>query len=391
MKKLVLLALISAISSLPLIKNALNSLQAAQQDLTSNLIPSPTTTDKNRIQVALLLDTSNSMDGLIEQAKSQLWKMVNELATAEKGGEAPQIEIALYHYGNSALNASKGYVQQVVPLSADLDLVSEKLFELTTSGGEEYCGWSIKDATNDLAWSDNANDLKIIIIAGNEPFTQGPVAVKESCQNAIQKGIMINTIHCGDYQRGISDGWKDGADLADGKYLNINQDDKVVHIPTPYDDEIIKLNQKLNSTYLGYGSTGKMKVERQVMQDANAYSYGAANARTRASVKAKKSYNNASWDLVDATNDDSMTIAEVEEEALPEEMQEMTVEEREDYVEAKRTERKDIQTQILELEKKAKAYETTERAKMDDAQTLDNVLIGTVKEQAQAKSFQFKE
>jgi uncharacterized protein with von Willebrand factor type A (vWA) domain len=37
-----------------------------------------------KIQVALLLDTSGSMDGLLEQAKSQLWKMVNELATSKK-------------------------------------------------------------------------------------------------------------------------------------------------------------------------------------------------------------------------------------------------------------------------------------------------------------------
>jgi len=28
------------------------------------------------VQLALLLDTSNSMDGLIDQAKTQLWKIV---------------------------------------------------------------------------------------------------------------------------------------------------------------------------------------------------------------------------------------------------------------------------------------------------------------------------
>jgi hypothetical protein len=35
------------------------------------------------IMLALLLDTSNSMDGLIDQAKSQLWKIVNELASCK--------------------------------------------------------------------------------------------------------------------------------------------------------------------------------------------------------------------------------------------------------------------------------------------------------------------
>src|SRR5262245_44595431 len=33
--------------------------------------------DKPKIQMAILLDTSNSMDGLIGQARSQLWKIVN--------------------------------------------------------------------------------------------------------------------------------------------------------------------------------------------------------------------------------------------------------------------------------------------------------------------------
>ncbi|MES2507664.1 MAG: hypothetical protein V4599_13240, partial [Verrucomicrobiota bacterium] len=30
--------------------------------------------NESLVQIAILLDTSNSMDGLIEQAKSQLWK-----------------------------------------------------------------------------------------------------------------------------------------------------------------------------------------------------------------------------------------------------------------------------------------------------------------------------
>ena len=48
-----------------------------------------------RIQIAILLDTSNSMDGLIDQARSQLWKIVNELATASKDGDEPVLEVAL--------------------------------------------------------------------------------------------------------------------------------------------------------------------------------------------------------------------------------------------------------------------------------------------------------
>ena len=37
---------------------------------------------RSLIEMAILLDTSGSMQGLIEQAKSQLWRIVNEMAAA---------------------------------------------------------------------------------------------------------------------------------------------------------------------------------------------------------------------------------------------------------------------------------------------------------------------
>src|SRR5215217_6555899 len=75
------------------------------------------------IMIALLLDTSNSMDGLIDQAKSQLWKIVNEVAAAKSGdGKQPKIKIALYEYGNDGLPASEGHIRQVSALTEDLDV-----------------------------------------------------------------------------------------------------------------------------------------------------------------------------------------------------------------------------------------------------------------------------
>ncbi|MEO9894262.1 vWA domain-containing protein, partial [Aurantibacter sp.] len=93
----------------------------------------------NTVKIALLLDTSNSMDGLINQAKAQLWDIVNEFTHAKCGNEArPKLQIALYQYGNDNLSSREGYIQQVLNFSSDLDEISEKLFSLTTNGGEEY-------------------------------------------------------------------------------------------------------------------------------------------------------------------------------------------------------------------------------------------------------------
>ncbi|MFT6799109.1 MAG: hypothetical protein ACJAWA_001235, partial [Nonlabens sp.] len=62
------------------------------------------------IQIALLLDTSNSMDGLIDQAKTQLWDVVNKMSGAHCNEQQALLEIALYEYGNSRLNSEEGFV-----------------------------------------------------------------------------------------------------------------------------------------------------------------------------------------------------------------------------------------------------------------------------------------
>ena len=83
------------------------------------------TSNKQFIKVALLLDTSNSMDGLIDQAKAQLWEIVNELSYAKCEGERPNLQIALYEYGNDRLNSDEGYIRQVIGFSDDLDDISK--------------------------------------------------------------------------------------------------------------------------------------------------------------------------------------------------------------------------------------------------------------------------
>ena len=59
-----------------------------------------------KVQIALLLDTSNSMDGLIDQARTQLWKVVNTFVDARRDGEVPFVVVALYDYGNNTLHVA---------------------------------------------------------------------------------------------------------------------------------------------------------------------------------------------------------------------------------------------------------------------------------------------
>ncbi|HEX4415106.1 MAG TPA: VWA domain-containing protein, partial [Lacipirellulaceae bacterium] len=103
-------------------------------------VTSPLKGHRPAVDIAILLDTSNSMDGLIGQARKQLWTIVQQFAKAKKQGQTPELRVALFEYGNSNLPASEGYIRQVVPLTDNLDKLSESLFSLKTCGGDEYCG-----------------------------------------------------------------------------------------------------------------------------------------------------------------------------------------------------------------------------------------------------------
>ncbi|WP_299046661.1 vWA domain-containing protein [uncultured Polaribacter sp.] len=342
---------------------------------------------KQTIKVALLLDTSNSMDGLINQAKAQLWEIVNELSYAKYGIQKPNLEIALYEYGNSTLPSQEGFIRQVLQFSSNLDEISEKLFSLKTNGGNEFCGQVIQTSLQELSWGNHKNDLRLIFIAGNEPFTQGKINYKEAVSEANEKGILINTIFCGNYNNGISGMWKDGADLGGGDYMTINQDKKIIHIITPYDDEIIILNKKLNATYIHYGVRGYTSYYNQQAQDNNALSLSKEVEVKRAITKSSRLYENSSWDLVDAEKKQKIDYSKIEKSKLPAELKNKSESEIKAYVKVKAKERTKIQEKIKALDKKRRLYIAGKQKEGNQKDQLDNVMIKAIKRQAKLKNY----
>ncbi len=343
--------------------------------------------DNNTVKIALLLDTSNSMDGLINQAKAQLWDIVNKFAHARCGNDIrPNLQIALYQYGNDGLSSKEGYIQQVLNFSGDLDDISEKLFSLTTNGGEEYCGEVIQTSLKQLEWGKNPDNLKMIFIAGNEPFNQGKLHYEDAASNAKEKDVIVNTIYCGNYEQGINSYWKNGARLTGGEYVAIDHNKQIVHIETPYDKVIIELNSKLNKTYISYGHMGRAKFETQSLQDANAMSMNEAVVVKRAVSKSSRLYNNKLWDLVDAADDVEFEIEEIKIEDLPKELRNKSKTEMKKYISDKKNERIKIQKEIQALNKKREAY----LAKNQDSNSngeLENAMLNAIKKQAEKKNY----
>jgi hypothetical protein len=342
-----------------------------------------------RIQLAILLDTSGSMDGLIDQARTRLWKIVNELAAARKHGRAPLLQVALYEYGQNSIPAAAGYLRRIMPLSEDLDRISEELFRLKTNGGDEYCGQVIQSAVRGLEWSGGNGDLKMIVIAGNEPFSQGATDYRDSCREAIARGIVVNTIFCGSFQEGLQSGWKAGADLADGRYLAIDADQTPPPIAAPQDVEIARLSGEMNRTYIAYGKDGAGGKARQKEQDLNAAGVSGEVMAQRAAAKSAPQYSHPAWDLVDARKAGAVKLEEMAEAELPQEMKGMSARERDDYVAALQARREALQKKIARLHQERERFVREKQQDQAAASTLDAAIIQALRGQAAGKNFSF--
>ena len=341
---------------------------------------------KSKIQAAILLDVSNSMDGLIDQAKAQLWNMVSVMGKAKCDGETPQIEIALYEYGRDDNDATKGYVKQISPFSADLDKLSQHLFSLTTHGGSEYCGQVIYTSLDELTWDTASNAYKVIFISGNEDFLQGNLHYTRACNEAKKKGVIVNTIYCGDRLQGIKEHWNLLGECGNGSFTNINSDAKPEDIPTPYDSTLITLNYQLNGTYISYGSYGFDGFALQSRMDTQNVKLSKAAGVARISAKADKNlYSNRSWDLIDASSDDKAILEKIDLKTLPDSLRNKNKTQLQQIITQKSTERTNIQNEIRAISAKREIYINEERAKRlknNTDQTLETEVEKMIREQA---------
>ncbi len=343
------------------------------------------------IELAICLDTSNSMDGLIGSAKQKLWDIVNDLAKAKP---TPTLKVGLFSYGNDNYDRTTGWVRKELDLSTDLDKVSEKLFGLTTRGGTEYVGRVTRDAIDQLKWSDDPATLKIIFVCGNESAHQDPeIKLKSLAETAVRKNIIVNTIYCGPANHSDAVGYKEFADMAEGRYAFINQEKGKIAIATPFDKDLNELSGKINHTFCFWGKDAKELADNQKRQDENAAKLPGAGA-ARAESKAGGIYRFQDADLVEKLKmDPKFDVKKIPVEELNDEMKKMTPEEREKHVKKLLTQREELQKQINDLSKKRADYIAEETRKNPNAadKAFDEAVRGALREQCKKKGLEIPE
>ena len=347
-----------------------------------------------KIDVVFVLDTTGSMTDLIQTAKEKIWSIATTMASAQ---QTPDIRIGLVAYRDR----SDAYVTKVVDLSDDLDSVYATLMDFAADGGgdtPESVNKALYDAVHQMSWSEQDQAYKVIFLVGDAPphMDYNEVQYPEIVASALEKGIVVNTIQCGDIVTAIEP-WTQIASLGHGNFFQVEQSGGAVAYTTPYDEDIANLSAKLDDTRLYYGTDEEKEKMRDKVAATDKLHDGASFAS-----RARRGVFNASAggrinllgenELVDAVSSGAVDLNDIEEDALPESVAVMAPAEQAEYVAGLASERSELKRQIQELSQDRDSFlaEKVEEAGGMKG-SLDQKLYDTVKDQAGKAGLEYED
>ena len=321
----------------------------------------PTSQSKPRIEVCFVLDTTGSMGGLIEGAKQKIWSIANEMISAQP---TPELKLGLIGYRDRG----DEYVVKSFSLTDDIDAIYGHLREFQAGGGgdaPESVNEALAEAIHKMPWSSDSKVLKIIFLVGDAPphmdYPNGP-KYPDLCREAAKKDLIINTIQCGEMAE-TKPIWQEIAKLSEGSYVGISQSGNVAVISTPMDKELSRLNERIGVTLIPYGDS---KLQAEVHAK-----YAVAASAPVSAMADRLSYNSKTGkavqgrgELVDALNDKTLKLDEIDQKQLPAELQKLDRSELQKRIAKARDERADLQKQIVEVSKKREAYIQSENKRL---------------------------
>ena len=346
------------IGTLSIILSASAILGFWQPSLATN---APTLKSKPRIEVCFVLDTTGSMGGLIEGAKQKIWSIANEMISAQP---TPELKLGLIGYRDRG----DDYVVKSFGLTDDIDAIYGHLREFHADGGgdtPESVNEALAEAIHKMPWSSDNKVLKIIFLVGDAPphmdYPNGP-KYPDLCKAAAKKDLIINTIQCGEMAE-TKPIWQEIAKMSEGSYVGISQSGNVAVIATPMDKELSRLNEQIGATLIPYGdSTLQAEVHAK---------YAAAKSAPVSAMADRLTYNSKTGramqgrgELVDALNDKTLKLDEIDQKQLPAELQKLDRNELQERIAKTRDERADLQKKIVEVSKKREAYIQSENKRL---------------------------
>lgn len=342
--------------------------------------------DRRPVDVVVMLDTSGSMENLLDATRARVWDVVNELGKMQP---TPELRVGLISFGTNKASEEQGHIIQHLDLTEELDEVYAELMGLTIGGGTELVGRALNEAVDAMSWSGDYDALRVVFVAGNESADQGveQADFRIAARAALDRDIIVNALYAGNREQGIVEKWHEVARSGEGNFSAIDPSIGSIQIAAPQDDLLLELNARLNTTYVPYGEKGQAGLANQIAQDSNASRLGVQSCSSRIVAKGGALYNNASWDLVDRSLEEGFDWDALPLSELPEEMQSMTAEESAAFIESKRAAREAIQLEIQTVSAARESFVKQAIAERIGSAGLGEAMRASIREQAMAKGF----
>lgn len=368
-----------------------------QAATTPVVIPAPSVAPvpAKRIEVVFALDTTGSMSGLIQTAKDKIWSIANSMASAQP---APEIAIGLVAYRDRG----DDYVTQVFDLNTDLDAIYAQLIDFKANGGgdgPESVNKALDDALHEMTWSQDSDTYKTVFLVGDAPAHmdyQNERQYPELARLAAKRGIVINTIRCGNAQN-TQQQWQQIAAATNGNFFSVDQNGGALAIATPYDQKMAELSASLDATRLGYGSReDRLRQERKSVATSKLHAEApvAALARRGAFNLSASGDTNLydSKDLVADVSSGKVDLATIDDDELPEALRALPAAERTEQVAVTSAKRKALKEEMVQIAKQRDDYLADQAAAAPEAEaSLDYQLFEAVKSQAADKGLAYEE
>jgi Mg-chelatase subunit ChlD len=349
----------------------------------------PKPAERPRVEVVFCLDTTGSMGGLIDAAKQKIWTICNQIAA---GTPTPSIKVGLVAYRDRG----DEYVTRLHDLTDDLDAIHGHLMAFKAAGGGDFpesVNQALHESVTKINWTKEKKALRIIFLVGDAPphmNYKDDMKYTETCQLAAKSDILINTIQCGTHPD-TRKHWQDIARLAEGSYVQIDEKGgPVMHVATPFDADLAKINTDLTGTVVVFGDSAARK-EGKKKADA-AKSLPAPVAAERAGFAGAAGGISSSYDLLDNLKSGKVKLAELKDEQLPDELRKLKPKEREEHLQKLEKQRADLTAKAAELNKKRNdfiAQKLKEQAQKGQADSFDGQVLRIIQTQARRVNIQY--
>jgi Mg-chelatase subunit ChlD len=351
-------------------------------------------TDRPKVEVVFVLDTTGSMGGLIQAAKEKIWSIATTMAQAQP---APEIRIGLVAYRDRG----DSYITRVVDLSTDLDSLYATLMEFQADGGgdgPESVNRALYDAVHNISWSQDDTAYRVMFLVGDAPphmDYQDDVEYPVTLAAARQRGILVNAVQCGS-GADTARTWQRIAQLGQGEYLQVEQGGGAVAIATPFDEKLATLSAQLDDTRLYYGSEAdKQRQQRKLEATEKLHASSSLTSRARRATFNASASGTVNLlgdgELVEDVASGRVDLSSIEREALPASLQAMSPQQRRSLIEQTARQRDALKDEIRQLAEQRATYL---KQKVEEAggapESLDKKIYSAVRAQAAKKGLRYE-